>query len=90
MDLIPNGSLLFWISRLGSLSAACSRVYAAQIVDAVAWMHSKGVVHRDLKPENILLDEHMRVKLVDFGSAKLFDFEKEGERPSELSVRPTY
>ncbi|OBZ67689.1 Serine/threonine-protein kinase PKH2 [Grifola frondosa] len=38
-------------------------------VDAVLWMHSKGVLHRDLKPENVLLDSDMRVKLTDFGSA---------------------
>ncbi|GJJ06133.1 hypothetical protein Clacol_000322 [Clathrus columnatus] len=90
MDLIPNGSLLSWINRLGSLSVSCSRVYIAQIVDAVAWLHSKGVVHRDLKPENILLDERMHVKIVDFGSSKLFDIEKEDDKSNSWLGSPQF
>jgi len=30
-------------------------------------MHNKGIIHRDLKPENIVVDEHMKIKLLDFG-----------------------
>ncbi|KAG8769513.1 pkb-activating kinase-like protein [Ceratobasidium sp. 428] len=71
LDLVPNGELLGRIKRLGSLTADGARYYTAQIVDAVGWMHGMGVVHRDLKPENILLDESFRVKITDFGSARV-------------------
>ncbi|KAG9103755.1 pkb-activating kinase-like protein, partial [Ceratobasidium sp. 392] len=71
LDLVPNGELLARIKRLGSLTAEGARYYTAQIVDAVGWMHGMGVVHRDLKPENILLDESFRVKITDFGSARV-------------------
>jgi serine/threonine protein kinase len=48
------------------------RYIFVQIVDTVAYLHSQGVFHRDLKDENILVDEHYRIKIVDFGSACVF------------------
>ncbi|KAI0642597.1 kinase-like domain-containing protein [Trametes meyenii] len=71
LDLAPHGDLADLVKKYGSLSLPCARWYIAQIVDAVLWMHSKGVLHRDLKPENVLLDDELRVKLTDFGSAYL-------------------
>ncbi|EMD33614.1 hypothetical protein CERSUDRAFT_56613, partial [Gelatoporia subvermispora B] len=71
LDLARNGELQTRISRLGSLALECSRTYAAQIVDALEYMHSKGVIHRDLKPENLLLDDDFRIKITDFGTGKV-------------------
>jgi calcium-dependent protein kinase len=45
-----------------------------QVLSAITYFHSKGVVHRDLKPENILIDSissdgHINIKVIDFGAA---------------------
>lgn len=42
-----------------------------QVCDALQYAHDQGVVHRDIKPENILLDKNGRVKIADYGLAKL-------------------
>lgn len=51
----------------------------AEIADAVHHAHTKGVIHRDLKPGNILVDERGRVKVLDFGIARLVDDEADGD-----------
>lgn len=40
-----------------------------RILDALGYIHSKGVVHRDLKPENIMVDQNDAIKIIDFGIA---------------------
>jgi serine/threonine protein kinase len=55
----------------GRVSSREALAIVPQICDALQYAHDQGIVHRDIKPENILLDRQGRVKVADFGLAKL-------------------
>lgn len=64
-----EGRLLRKILDEGRLPRERALHIAKEILKALEYIHSNGVVHRDLKPENILVDEHDHIKLIDFGIA---------------------
>src|ERR1051325_6246393 len=66
-----DGANLREIQRAGRLAPEQALQIVPQICDALQFAHSEGVVHRDIKPENILLDKQGRVKITDFGIAKI-------------------
>jgi tRNA A-37 threonylcarbamoyl transferase component Bud32 len=57
--------------RAGQLTPEEALRIVPQLCDALQFAHDEGIVHRDIKPENILLDRRGRVKVADFGLAKL-------------------
>ncbi len=66
-----DGLNLRELERAGKLSPREALQIVPQICEALQFAHDEGVVHRDIKPENILLDKKGRVKIADFGIAKI-------------------
>ena len=70
MEFVDGGNLR-QIERAGRLAPEQALAIVPQICEALQFAHNEGIVHRDIKPENILLDKKGRVKITDFGIAKM-------------------
>ncbi|KAH8731410.1 kinase-like domain-containing protein [Phaeosphaeriaceae sp. PMI808] len=72
LELATEGELFNWIVMKQKLTEVETRKVFVQLFQAVKYLHERNIVHRDIKPENILLtDKQLRVKLADFGLAKI-------------------
>ena len=70
--------------QAGKFSPAAALAVVPKICEALQYAHDQGVLHRDIKPANILLDAKGRVKIADFGIAKLV-----GEEKPDLALTAT-
>jgi len=76
-----DGMNLRRMLETGSLTPEQGLAIVPRICEALQYAHDEGVMHRDIKPENILIDKKGRVKIADFGIAKLL-----GGRPREMTL----
>jgi predicted Ser/Thr protein kinase len=70
MEFVDGGNLR-QIERAGQFTPEQALAIVPQICEALQFAHNEGIVHRDIKPENILMDKRGRVKITDFGIAKI-------------------
>ncbi|XP_013873653.1 cGMP-dependent protein kinase 1 [Austrofundulus limnaeus] len=70
LEACLGGELWSLLRDRGSFDDATTRFYTGCVIEALAYLHSKGIIYRDLKPENIILDHRGYAKLGDFGFAK--------------------
>lgn len=68
-----DGVNLRELLRSGEVEPATALGIVPAVCEALQYAHDEGIVHRDIKPENILIDQRGRVKIADFGLAKLLD-----------------
>lgn len=89
LEYCPNGDLYeaIRLSR-GPLETENIRDAMLQLIDAVEFMHSKGVYHRDIKPENIFLSNTGAIKLGDFGLATKEEMSMEAAVGSDRYMAP--
>jgi predicted Ser/Thr protein kinase len=72
-----DGLNLRQLEQAGKLSPREALQIVPQICEALQFAHDEGIVHRDIKPENIMVDKRGRVKIADFGIAKILDPERD-------------
>lgn len=71
MEYLNGGDLYSLLRNLGCLDEDMARVYIAELVLALEYLHSLNVIHRDLKPDNLLIGQDGHIKLTDFGLSKV-------------------
>ncbi|KAF7836372.1 putative serine/threonine protein kinase IRE isoform X2 [Senna tora] len=71
MEYLNGGDLYSLLRNLGCLDEDMARVYIAELVLALEYLHSSNVIHRDVKPDNLLIGQDGHIKLTDFGLSKV-------------------
>src|SRR6266498_5449133 len=70
LEYVIGGELFSHLRKAGRFTNDMTRFYAAEIVLAIEYLHSKDIIYRNLNPENILLDSRGHVKIISFEFAK--------------------
>ncbi|XP_017286840.1 microtubule-associated serine/threonine-protein kinase 3 isoform X2 [Kryptolebias marmoratus] len=71
MEYVEGGDCANLLKNIGPLHVDMARMYFAETVLALEYLHNYGIVHRDLKPDNLLITSLGHIKLTDFGLSKI-------------------
>ncbi|KAF5913693.1 hypothetical protein HPG69_017469 [Diceros bicornis minor] len=71
MEYVEGGDCATLLKNMGPLPVDMARMYFAETVLALEYLHNYGIVHRDLKPDNLLITSLGHIKLTDFGLSKI-------------------
>ncbi|XP_077426052.1 microtubule-associated serine/threonine-protein kinase 1-like isoform X3 [Vanacampus margaritifer] len=71
LEYVEGGDCATLLKNIGALPLELARMYFAETVLALEYLHNYGIVHRDLKPDNLLITSMGHIKLTDFGLSKM-------------------
>ncbi|XP_054634282.1 microtubule-associated serine/threonine-protein kinase 1 isoform X3 [Dunckerocampus dactyliophorus] len=71
LEYVEGGDCATLLKNIGALPVELARMYFAETVLALEYLHNYGIVHRDLKPDNLLITSMGHIKLTDFGLSKM-------------------
>jgi len=87
IELCAGGDLLNYVRKRRQLKEDVAKSVFKQLIDGLAYCHSKAILHRDIKLDNILLAWNGEIKICDFGVSKTV---KRGEKMTEQCGTPAY
>ncbi|CAE6709133.1 serine/threonine-protein kinase [Paraburkholderia haematera] len=90
MELIRGEELKAYFDKGTQFAVKDAVRMTGELLDALGYAHEQGIVHRDVKPANVMLDAQMRVKLTDFGVARLSDTGSDGTQAGTMVGTPSY
>lgn len=90
MECIRGDELKTYFDEKREFSLEDSVRMTGELLDALDYAHQNGIVHRDIKPANVMLDGQNRVKLTDFGVARLSDTNAERTQAGTMVGTPSY
>ena len=82
MEYVEGLPLNTWLKQHGALSPQAADALLLPLMEALGWVHGKGIVHRDIAPDNIIVTKDRTAKLIDFGAARY----STGEKSKSLDV----
>ena len=67
MEYLPGGDCASLLENVGCFEESMAKLYIAETIMAIDYVHSQNIVHRDVKPDNLLISADGHIKLTDFG-----------------------